>query len=83
MFYANGGLRGYFSDGTITSCARCDLTQENVKALYFNQIIARYNIEGDSLVLDDGEKEYPDSIQDWAMIDFNWIKPIEDTTVSY
>ncbi len=78
LFYSNGGLRGYFDDGTITGCPKCDLTQENLNSLYSSQVIGTYVIEGDALVSSEGEREYPDTIQDWAMIDFRWIKKIDN-----
>ncbi|MBK8586838.1 MAG: hypothetical protein IPN88_15995 [Bacteroidetes bacterium] len=49
LFYSNGGLRGYFDDGTITGCPKCDLTQENLNSLYSSQVIGTYVIEGDTL----------------------------------
>lgn len=75
LFYANGGLRGYFDDGTITACPRCDLLKDNVNDLYSEKPFETYTVEDGFLLIDGEAKEYPDTAQDWAMIDYKWIIP--------
>ncbi|WP_034665311.1 hypothetical protein [Cellulophaga sp. E6(2014)] len=53
LFYSNGGLIGYFSDGTITGCARCDPDLENISSMYSSQTTGRtytVNDKGEILV---------------------------------
>ena len=79
LFYANGGLVGYFSDGTVAGCPRCELLEENVKALYTEKPFKNYTVEHDGLLLVNGkervvpkEKE-ENGNREWAMIDYKWI----------
>ena len=34
LYFSNGGLIGYFSDGAVIGCARCDLMIENLEAIF-------------------------------------------------
>ncbi len=75
---ANGGLVGYFSDGTVTGCPRCDLLKENVDALYSGKPFDTYTVEKDGhLKTGSGEDLLPqtdkgNSPYTWAMIDYKW-----------
>ncbi|MDU1890619.1 MAG: hypothetical protein E6767_08000 [Dysgonomonas sp.] len=79
LFSSNGGLVGYFDDGTVAACPRCDLLDVNVEALYRSDVWRTYIIESDGALLIDGEmKEYPvimeeRGYQEWVMIDYKWI----------
>lgn len=79
LFFANGGLIGYFDDGTIVGCPRCDLMDENINEMYSMKSIRKYEVRADgSLLVDKREIEYPrkqneEGISEWAMIDYNWI----------
>ena len=79
LFYANGGLIGYFDDGTIVGCPSCDLIDENVKMLYSMKPTGKYSVNQDgSLLVGEKEMEYPQKQQEanlteWAMIDYKWI----------
>lgn len=79
LFYSNGGLRGYFDDGSITSCPQCDLIKANVNYLFSEDPFETYTIEDGYLLINGVEKEYPDSAQDWAMIDYKWIVDVPDS----
>jgi hypothetical protein len=75
LFYANGGLLGYFDDGSITACGRCDLSKESIKALYLEKPFKTYTVENGFLLIDGKGKEYPDTAENWAMIDYKWFIP--------
>lgn len=83
LFYANGGLRGYFDDGSITGCPKCDLIKDNVKSLYTAEPFETYTVEDGFLLIDGKEREYPnnntDNGDEWAMIDYEWIIDIPDS----
>lgn len=77
LFYSNGGLIGYFDDGTIAGCPRCDLLKENIQHLYSAKPYSRYTIEGTYLLVNGKDREYPDSDKNdsgegWAMVDYKW-----------
>lgn len=72
LFYANGGLIGYFDDGTITGCPRCDLITENITALYNKEPHSKFKVENGFLI-----SELSDSIlinsmtkREWAIIEY-------------
>lgn len=79
LYYANGGLVGYFDDGTIVGCPKCDLIDENISVLYTMKPIRKYIVNKDgALLVGEKEIEYPrkhneDNINEWAMIDYKWI----------
>lgn len=79
LAYSNGGLVGYFDDGTVAGCPRCDLLKENVEALYTTKPFDTYTLEKDGhLKRAEGDNLLPqagkgDSPYTWAMIDYKWI----------
>lgn len=77
LFVANGGTIGYFDDGTVTGCARCEIGVEELSELepYGTYIVE----EGGTLLVDGEYREYPHVAregewQDWKMIDYKWIE---------
>lgn len=79
LFYANGGLVGYFDDGTVAACPRCDLLKENIRALHAAMPFKKYTVEKDgSLLVGKSEHQFPKEKDDngnkeWAMIDYKWL----------
>lgn len=74
LFCSNGGMIGYFDDGTISSCPRCDCIIENVSTFHHNVPYGTYKVESDGSLLIDGEtKEYPNAEdRDWILINYRW-----------
>jgi len=75
LYYANGGIVGYFDDGTVTGCPRCDFSKSNILAMFKAKPHATYTVERDgSLMLSNGTREIPNANDDrgWALIDFKW-----------
>ena len=75
LYYANGGLIGFFNDGSVAGCPRCDLMRENVKALYSIDPHAKYTVSGNEILFDGDvmsllEKNGAGS--GWAMKDYKW-----------
>jgi len=79
LFFANGGLVGYFDDGSVVGCPRCDLLDVNIESLYEEKPFSTYTVNPDgTLFIDRAEVEYPreageDEMPEWAMIDYKWI----------
>jgi hypothetical protein len=77
LFYSNGGLTGYFDDGTIANCPRCDLLKENIKILYSLPPFLTYTVENGFLLVNGNRKEYPKGgeglSEGWALIDYEWL----------
>jgi hypothetical protein len=82
LYFANGGLVGYFDDGTISGCPRCDFASQNVKALYTIKPHMKYTIEKGYLLVDGSQREYPKGNpsvgEGWAMIDYKWQITVPD-----
>lgn len=74
LFAANGGLVGYFSDGSVVGCPRCDLSKENVDSLSKTKPHATYTAKKDYLLVGGKEKIeiYADGevSPDWAILDY-------------
>ena len=82
--FSNGGIRGYFDDGTIVGCPRCDLCKSNIEAMFSQKPMATYIVKNDgTLIIDGNESEKPEyknsDFNEWALIDYKWyVKPIQD-----
>lgn len=81
LYASNGGLMGFFSDGTVASCPRCDFVEENVNALHKEKPSGKFtatkeylqsNLNGQEtqwLIYNEGEID-----ESWAMINFKWLR---------
>ena len=72
LFHSNGGLIGYFADGNVVTCARCDFSKSEVESLFSETPSRKYSVLSDGTLIDDGVAEKPDPNSGWAMIDFLW-----------
>lgn len=82
LYYSNGGLVGYFNDGTIAGCPRCDLLKSNVDQLYLEKTFNTYTEKNGVLQIKGGEFEYPKKNNEsgsdgWAMINYKGIETVE------
>lgn len=84
LYFANGGIVGYFDDGTVTGCPRCDFCRSNIIAMFDEKPYGTYTVQPDgSLLIDGHNKEFPEydeTMPDgWALIDYKWyIKPPQE-----
>lgn len=72
LFYSNGGLIGYYDDGTIVGCPRCDLMDENIKAMKSKKPHSRFKIIDDFLISEQGDTISIKSMKDneWAIVNY-------------
>ena len=86
VFYANGGLRLFFKDGSIAGCPQCELLVSNLKLENYtseNFFSDRYTVEADgSLLIGGTDREFPMEVgpageHEWAMIDYRWVVAVE------
>ena len=70
VFASNGGIIGYFSDGSVAGCQRCDYKEENMDALMTAPTHATYTVGKQGLIVD-GENISFD-MEGWKMIDYKW-----------
>ena len=81
LFFANGGIVGYFDDGTIAGCPRCDFCKSNIVAMFNEKTYGKYKVENDGSLTINGDEHLvpafnPGDIDGWALIDYKWkIKP--------
>ncbi len=79
LYHANGRLIGYFDDGTIVGCPRCDFMRINILALFKEKVMGTYEVQNDgSLLINNSEREFPNYNDDngWALIDFKWYEKV-------
>ena len=55
LYFANGGLIGYFDDGTIVGCPRCDLLDENIDLMKSREPHSRFKIIDKVLISEQGD----------------------------
>lgn len=89
LYYANGGLLGFFDDGTVSGCPRCDLCRENINALKKKAPHEQYEVSGDMIIMGDTSGDpnaamdaaglklhHNEETSEWAIIDFKEIVSI-------
>jgi len=78
LFSSNGGLVGYFNDGSVAGCPRCDLIRENVKSLLRQKTNGYYTVNSDgSLNLKSEGRVIPKLEDGWVMINYKWLVDLE------
>lgn len=82
LYCSNGGIIGYFNDGTISTCLRCDCARENVERLRFKESTGSYVVENDgTLITDHGTKILPENNEEyseWKLIDYVWQSDLDN-----
>lgn len=79
LYYSNGGLIGYFDDGSISACPRCELEVTNVKTLNSSKPFGTFVVQKDgSLLVNGSEKIKPSPKNEfigegWAVINYKWL----------
>jgi hypothetical protein len=81
VFYSNGGILAFYSDGTVTGCPQCDLDKDNIELLKSQQSFATYTSTKTSVIVQytNGSKSemsfYVDAKvnEEWAMKDGKWL----------
>lgn len=63
LHYANGGLLGFYSDGSVVGCPRCDLVKENIDAMGTDTPTGRYTIASDGSLLINGSDKLDPAVQ--------------------
>lgn len=80
LFDTNGGLIGFYSDGTTASCPRCDLIKENIETMSKQEPQGKYKITPYYIITNGEQLDfYIDGkiARDWAMINYRWIRQPE------
>lgn len=66
LYRANGGMIGYFSDGSVVGCPRCDFCKSNILAMFKEKPMKKWDLKkpGDfvSYEQDNG----------WVLINYKW-----------
>ncbi|MBQ4912830.1 hypothetical protein J8L85_00175 [Maribacter sp. MMG018] len=72
LYFANGGLIGYFDDGTIVGCPRCDLIDENIELIKSRKPHSRFKVIDKILISEQGDSVPINSMKnnEWAIINY-------------
>lgn len=81
VFYSNGGVLAFYSDGTVTGCPQCDLDKDHIESLKEKDSFATYTSNKTGIVVqyNNGSKSemqfYVDGeiSEDLAMRDGEWL----------
>lgn len=79
LFASNGGLLGFYDDGTVATCPRCDLIKENIDALNSKEVNAKYESKNGYLLMNNERMDIytnGEISKDWAMVDYKWLVDI-------
>lgn len=75
LYSSNGGLIGYYNDGSIRGGPKCDLLKPNLETMSIQDPIGTYSYE-DSCIIEYGKDtlciEMNASHPYWAMVDYKW-----------
>ncbi|WP_067139002.1 hypothetical protein [Oceanivirga salmonicida] len=79
LYFSNGGLIGYFDDGTITGCPKCDLTNESINSLKNRKPHSKFKIVENELISEQGGSIPINSMKsnEWAIVNYRKIKEIK------
>lgn len=72
LFVANGGMIGYYDDGSVVGCPRCDYLQENLDMMYQKQSSETWDVNNPKSILENTNEE------DWALFNYEWKKDKPD-----
>ena len=75
MYAANGGLIGFFDDGSVSGCPRCDMIKENVSTLYETPPHARYEAYKDYLTMNGDRMDFCEAgvlKPEWVLFEYKW-----------
>lgn len=75
LYHANGGMIGYFDDGTIVGCPQCDFCRSSILEMFNLDPMGTYEVQSDgSLLVNKSEREFPNFKDDngWALINYKW-----------
>lgn len=68
LFVSNGGMIGYYDDGTAVGCPRCDFLQENLNFMFNQKPTEKWDVNNpEALKVDTNE-------DDWALFNYEWKK---------
>ena len=66
LFTANGGMVGYFSDGTVVGCPRCDFCRSNILAMFKEKPMGTWDLKKpEDFISYEADKG-------WVLINYKW-----------
>jgi hypothetical protein len=86
LYFSNGGLIGYFDDGTIVGCPRCDLMAENIEAIKTREPHSKFKLENGILISEQGDSISINSMRnnEWAIVNYkNILNTTEDISKTF
>lgn len=75
LYASNAGIVGYFDNGTVVVCPKCDFCRSNILTMFNENPSGIYEINNDgSLQVNHSEREYPNYNEDkgWVLINYKW-----------
>lgn len=79
LYFSNGGMIGYFDDGTLVGCPKCDFCKTNIESMFSLKVMGNYEILKNGILLVDGSKKIlPNQKKDkgWVLINYHWFEKI-------
>tara|TARA_R110002072_G_scaffold282761_1_gene445843 strand:- start:68318 stop:68695 length:378 start_codon:yes stop_codon:yes gene_type:complete len=81
LWASNGGLIGYYSDGSIRGCSKCDLLLENLERMKNSNSKGNYLFENGCIIEENQEPLCIDPKVDkthpfWIVVNYKWLRPI-------
>lgn len=66
LYAANGGMIGYFSDGSVVGCPRCDFCKSNILAMFKKKSSEKWNLKKPN--------DFTSYEEDngWVLVNYKW-----------
>lgn len=84
LYASNAGMMGFYSDGSVRSCGRCEFDKSNVSKMATQKSSAKYKVVNNVIVFNSksGKQEFPFYVDedakemdtDWMMFNFKWLQ---------
>jgi hypothetical protein len=78
LYRNNGGLIGYFDDGTVVGCSRCSFCKSNILEMFNIKPMGKYTLQANGyLLVNNSERILPkivsnNGVENWVLIDYKW-----------
>ena len=66
LFAANGGMVGYFSDGSVVGCPKCDFCKSNILAMFKEKPFGTWDLKNPE------DFSSSDENNNWVLVNYKW-----------
>lgn len=64
LYTANGGMVGYFNDGSVVGCPRCDFCKSNILSMFKEKPMSSWDLKQPD--------DYDPNDNSWVLVNYEW-----------